>query len=71
MSVYTAEWVLPGHPDKLCDAIADAIIELMNDRELARSLAESGKNYIYRHMNTDRAARNYEELYYAALQQAS
>jgi hypothetical protein len=38
---------------------------------LARSLAKSGRNYIYRHMNTDRAARNYEELYYAALQQAS
>jgi glycosyltransferase involved in cell wall biosynthesis len=53
------------------DAIADAIIELMNDRELARSLAKSGRNYIYRHMNTDRAARNYEELYYAALRQAS
>jgi glycosyltransferase involved in cell wall biosynthesis len=53
------------------DAIADAIIELMNDRELARSLAESGRNYIYRHMDIDRAARNYEELYYAALQQAS
>jgi len=22
-----AEWVLPGHPDKLCDAFADAIVE--------------------------------------------
>jgi S-adenosylmethionine synthetase len=21
-----AEWVLPGHPDKLCDAIADRIV---------------------------------------------
>lgn len=26
-SIYrTAEWVLPGHPDKLCDVIADAIV---------------------------------------------
>jgi len=23
----TAEFVLPGHPDKLCDAVADAIID--------------------------------------------
>jgi glycosyltransferase involved in cell wall biosynthesis len=53
------------------DAIAEAIIELMNDRELARSLAESGRNYIYRRMNTDSAARNYEELYFTALQHAS
>jgi glycosyltransferase involved in cell wall biosynthesis len=50
-------------------AIADAIIELMNDRELGRSLAESGRAYIYRNMGADRAARNYEELYYAALRQ--
>jgi S-adenosylmethionine synthetase len=21
-----AEWVLPGHPDKLCDALADRIV---------------------------------------------
>ena len=53
------------------DAIADAIIELMNDRELGRSLAESGRDYIYRHMNADHAARNYEELYFAALQKSS
>jgi len=53
------------------EAIADAVIELMNDRELGRSLAESGRDYIYRHMNADHAARNYEELYFAALQQSS
>jgi len=52
-------------------AIADAIIELMNDRKLARSLAESGRDYIYQNMSADRAARNYEELYRAALRQAS
>ena len=33
MSVYAAEWVLPGHPDKLCDAIADAIVEEAAARE--------------------------------------
>src|SRR5215813_14014393 len=49
------------------DAIADAITELMNDRELGRSLAESGRAYIYQNMGAERAARNYEELYYAAL----
>jgi glycosyltransferase involved in cell wall biosynthesis len=59
--------VPPGNSD----AIADAIIELMNDRGLARSLAESGRNYIYRNMSADRAARNYEDLYYAALQRSS
>lgn len=52
------------------DAIANAIIELMRNRELGRSLAESGRAYIYRNMDADRAARNYEELYYAALRQA-
>ena len=51
------------------DAIADAIIELMNDRELGRSLAEAGRAYIYQHMDADRSARNYEELYYDALKQ--
>jgi S-adenosylmethionine synthetase len=25
--LYAAEFVLPGHPDKLCDAIADALVE--------------------------------------------
>ena len=25
--IYPAEYVLPGHPDKLCDAIADALVE--------------------------------------------
>jgi len=50
------------------NAIARAITELMNDRELGRSLAESGRAYIYQNMGADRAARNYEELYYEALQ---
>ena len=49
------------------NAIASRITELMNDRELGRSLAESGRAYIYQNMGADRAARNYEELYYAAL----
>ncbi len=53
------------------NAIADAIIELMNDRELGHSLAESGRAYIYQNMGADLAARNYEKLYYAGLQQAS
>ena len=25
--IYAAEYVLPGQPDKLCDAIADALVE--------------------------------------------
>ncbi len=25
--IYPAEFVFPGHPDKLCDAIADALVE--------------------------------------------
>jgi S-adenosylmethionine synthetase len=28
-----AEWVLPGHPDKLCDAIADALVQEAGRRE--------------------------------------
>jgi glycosyltransferase involved in cell wall biosynthesis len=58
-------------PPRDSDAIAGAIIEFMNNREWGRSLAESGRNYIYRRMNADRAARNYEDLYCAALRQAS
>jgi glycosyltransferase involved in cell wall biosynthesis len=54
-------------PPRDSDAIADAIIELMNNRELGRSLAESGRDYIYQNMSAERAARNYEELYFAAL----
>jgi S-adenosylmethionine synthetase len=30
---YVAEFVLPGHPDKLCDAIADALVEEACRRE--------------------------------------
>src|SRR5262245_30282947 len=48
-------------------AIAEAITELMNDRELGRRMAESGRAYISQNMDAGRAARNYEELYYAAL----
>jgi S-adenosylmethionine synthetase len=33
MSRYAAEWVLPGHPDKLCDAIADSLVEQAAARE--------------------------------------
>ncbi|NLY02435.1 MAG: methionine adenosyltransferase domain-containing protein [Rhodopirellula sp.] len=32
-TIYAAEYVLPGHPDKLCDAIADALVELAARRE--------------------------------------
>src|SRR5436309_10911814 len=31
--VFVAEYVLPGHPDKLCDAIADALVEEAGCRE--------------------------------------
>jgi len=31
--VYPAEHVLPGHPDKLCDAIADALVQEAGRRE--------------------------------------
>lgn len=30
---YAAEFVLPGHPDKLCDAIADALVQEASRRE--------------------------------------
>lgn len=30
---YPAEYVLPGHPDKLCDTIADALVEEATKRE--------------------------------------
>ena len=26
MTLTVAEWVLPGHPDKICDAVADRIV---------------------------------------------
>src|SRR6516225_399424 len=31
--LYAAEYVFPGHPDKLCDAIADALVEEAVRRE--------------------------------------
>ncbi len=37
-TVRTAEWVLPGHPDKLADAIADAIVQSAWEKD-PRSLA--------------------------------
>ena len=30
---YVAEYVLPGHPDKLCDAVADALVQEAGRRE--------------------------------------
>lgn len=38
LSYYPAEFVLPGHPDKLCDAIADRLVEEAARRE-KRALA--------------------------------
>jgi len=32
-TTYPAEYILPGHPDKLCDAIADALVEEAARRE--------------------------------------
>ena len=32
-AIYAAEYVLPEHPDKLCDAIADALVEQAAHRE--------------------------------------
>src|SRR5207302_8775124 len=36
--LYAAEAVLPGHPDRLCDAVADALVEEATRRE-RRALA--------------------------------
>jgi glycosyltransferase involved in cell wall biosynthesis len=58
-------------PPRDSEAIADAIIELMNDRELGRSLAEAGRAYLYQNTSAERVARSYEELYFMALRQAS
>jgi S-adenosylmethionine synthetase len=33
-SLYTAEFVFPGHPDKLSDAIADALVQEAIQREV-------------------------------------
>jgi glycosyltransferase involved in cell wall biosynthesis len=54
-------------PPRDSEAIADAIIELMNNRELSRALAESGRDYLYRNTSADHVARRYEELYFTAL----
>jgi S-adenosylmethionine synthetase len=35
-----AEFVLPGHPDKLCDAVADALVQ-----ESARRQTGCGERY--------------------------
>ncbi|MGA1729741.1 MAG: methionine adenosyltransferase domain-containing protein [Steroidobacteraceae bacterium] len=37
-ALYAAEYVLPGHPDKLCDAIADALVQEARRQE-QRALA--------------------------------
>ena len=31
--LYSAEFIFPGHPDKLCDAVADALVEAAQQRE--------------------------------------
>jgi glycosyltransferase involved in cell wall biosynthesis len=54
-------------PPRDSGAIAEAITELMNNRGLGRRMAESGRAYLGKNMDANRAARNYEELYYAAL----
>lgn len=53
------------------DAIASAIMELMSDPELGRSLAESGRDYIYLNMRAELTAKRYEDLYVDALQKTS
>ena len=32
-SIYPAEFIFPGHPDKLCDAIADSLVQAAQQRE--------------------------------------
>ena len=32
-SIYPAEFIFPGHPDKLCDAIADSLVQEAQRRE--------------------------------------
>jgi len=32
-NIYSAEFVFPGHPDKLCDAIADALVQEASQRQ--------------------------------------
>ena len=33
VQVSSAEWVLPGHPDKLCDAAVDAVVDFVRHRD--------------------------------------
>jgi glycosyltransferase involved in cell wall biosynthesis len=51
-------------------AIAAAIIELMNDRDLGHRLGAQGKAYLHRNLGADQTARRYERLYETALQEA-
>jgi glycosyltransferase involved in cell wall biosynthesis len=44
-------------------ALVSAISELIEDRELARRLGESGRIYLQGNMSPDRTARSYEALY--------
>ncbi len=45
------------------NAIAEAILELMNDPDAARRMGQEGKEYIFRHLGAERTAREYENLY--------
>lgn len=44
-------------------AIASAICELMQDRQLGNELGRLGQSFIYQNMGADRTARLYEQLY--------
>jgi glycosyltransferase involved in cell wall biosynthesis len=44
-------------------AIAEAILELMNDPESAWRMGQKGKEYIFCHLGAEQTARKYENLY--------
>ncbi len=51
-------------------AIAAAITELMDDRDLAQRLGALGKSYLHRHLGADLTARRYEQLYETVFSEA-
>ena len=45
---YSAEFVFPGHPDKLCDAIADALVQDASRRQKRAlvGIEVAGRTYV-------------------------
>ena len=70
-TLVSAEDVLPGHPDRLCDALAEAVTQLAADAGLRQRLGRSLQERVRRQYSSKEMAARYVAAYEAAVAAAT